>query len=79
MEMMDAIRRKFTLKDDKAVEPDVYLGTELSKMPNADGVMCWTISSEKYCRAAVANVEDKLAKDGKRLPSKCGAPLKSGY
>jgi hypothetical protein len=32
-----------------------------------------------YCKAAVKNVEQKLSKDGKRLPSKCDTPIKSAY
>lgn len=76
---MDSIRKTFKLKEDKAEEPDVYLGASLSKMTNGSGTECWTISSEKYVRAAVANVEGKLDKEGKRLPSRCQTPFTSGY
>ena len=48
-------------------------------MTTADGRVCWTMSSDQYCKAAVANVEEKLEKANKRLPTKCGAPLTSGY
>ena len=37
------------------------------------------MSSDKYCKAAVDNVEKMLAEKGKRLPNKCVTPLKSGY
>ena len=37
------------------------------------------MSLEKYCKASVLNVEHKLNKEGKRLPTKCKTPLKSGY
>lgn len=37
------------------------------------------MSSEKYCKAAVQNVEEKLAREHKRLPSRCVTPLKHGY
>ena len=76
---MSDIRKKFTLKGDKVEEPDTYLGAQLSKMITADGVECWSASSEKYCKAAVENVLTRLEKEGKRLPSKCVTPLKSGY
>ena len=38
---------------------------------NEDGQQCWAMSSDKYCAAAVANVEETLAKKGQKLPSKC--------
>ena len=37
------------------------------------------MSSEKYVKAAVANVEEKLSKSDKRLPSRCNTPLKPRY
>ena len=79
MKTMKGIQDKFKLKDDKIEEPETYLGAELSKMVTANGTECWTMSSEKYCKAAVQNVETKLESQGKRLPNRCGSPLKSGY
>ena len=35
--------------------------------------------SEAYCKSAVKNIEQKLSKDGKRLPSKCDNPMKLAY
>jgi hypothetical protein len=37
------------------------------------------MSSEQYIKAAFANVETKLDKEGQRLPSRCLTPMKSGY
>ena len=37
------------------------------------------MSSEKYVKAAVAIVKEKLLKSEKRLPSRCNTPLKPGY
>ena len=48
-------------------------------MVNEDGDECWAMSSEKYCTAAVSNVEAVLKKKGLHLPSKCTSPLSSGY
>ena len=48
-------------------------------MTTDDGRVCWMMSSNQYCKAAVANVEEKLEKTNKRLPTKCVAPLISGY
>jgi len=78
-ETMDGVRARFTLKDDKVEKPEDYLGAQLSEMEDAFGKKFWTMSSEKYCKAAVANVEERLAKEGKRLPSKCRTPVTTKY
>jgi hypothetical protein len=38
----------------------------------------WTMTSDNYVAAAVKNLEERLAKQGLRLPSKCVTPLASG-
>ena len=76
---MQGIQKKFKLKDDKIEEPDIYLGAGLEKMVTAQGVECWTMSSDKYCKAAVANMETALAKKGKKMPGKCVTPMSSNY
>ena len=48
-------------------------------MTNEHGTECWSMSSEQYCKAVIQNVEEKLARKGRRLPTKDGAPLKSSY
>ena len=75
------MKKKFKLKNDKMDEPEMYLGAELSKMDNEDGDTCWSMSSDKYCSAMVANVEETLSRQGLRLPSQrqCQTPLSSGY
>ena len=78
MKTMNVIRANFTLKYDKVEKPDIYLGTSLDKMSTADGVECWTMSPEKYCKAYVQNVKKLMNDHGQRLPSKCRAPLKPG-
>ena len=40
-------------------------------MTNVDGQECWDMSSEKYCTAAVTNVESVLEKRNLRLPPNC--------
>ena len=76
---MDGIKNTFKLNNDNIEEPENYLGADLLKMTTADGCVCWTMSSDQYCKAAVANIKEKLEKTNKRLPTKCGAPLTSGY
>ena len=53
MRTMKGVQSSFKLKDDKIEEPEDYLGAGLSKMITADGTECWSMSSEKYSRAAV--------------------------
>ena len=37
------------------------------------------MSSSKYCKAAITNVEERLALAGKRLPTKCKTPMVTKY
>ena len=76
---MDGIRARFTLKDNKFEEPTNYLGAQLSKMKDEFENEFWTMSSSKYCKAAIANVEERLALAGKRLPTKCKTPMVTRY
>ena len=77
--IMKSIQKNFKLKDDKMEVPETYLGAELSHLDNVQGDPCWAMSSDKYCKALVANVEESLNKKGLRLPSKCITPLQHGY
>ena len=58
---MDGIRARFTVMDDKVEEPTDYLGAQLYKMKDEFGNNFWTMSSSKYCKAAITNVEEQLA------------------
>ena len=76
---MELIQKKFKLKGNKIEPPDIYLGALISQFENQDGVKCWTMSSEKYCEAAINNVESELEKYNLKLLSKYLTPLSSGY
>ena len=76
---MEGIRARFTLKDNKVEEPIKYLGAQLSKMKDEFGNEFCTMSSSKYCKAAITNVEERLALAGKRLPTKCKTPMVTNY
>jgi hypothetical protein len=76
---MKIIQDDFKLKDDNIEEPDVHLGATLANMTLESGKTCWTMSPEQYVKAAVTNVEEDLARSGKRLPSKCVTPFSSNY
>jgi hypothetical protein len=75
---MKGIQGTFKLKDDKIEKPTMYLGAQISQKV-IGGVECWTMTSEQYIKAAIANVEAKLDKTGQRLPTRCTTPLQSGY
>ena len=79
MRVIDGIKSVFKLKGDKAEVPDMYLGGSIARSTTAAETVCWILSSEKYVKTAVANVEEVLAKSGLRLPSKCNTPFMTGY
>ena len=76
--VLQGIQAVFKFKDDKIVRPEVFLGAQLDSM-TIDGFDGWTMSSQKYVKAAIDNVEEVLGRTNQRLPAKCGTPLKSGY
>ena len=59
---MEGIQRTCKLKYDKIAEPEDYLGASLAQMMMSVGSNFWSMSSDKYVKFAVANVEEKLAK-----------------
>ena len=79
MKTMKGIQSTIKLKDDKIDAPEYYLGAILEKMILSDGSEFWSISSAKYVKAAVENVEETLSKSEKRLTGRCVAPLLSVY
>ena len=75
---MKGIQATFKLKDDKIEKPENYLGAQLSQSI-IEGRECWTMTSEQYVKAAIANVETALDKSGQRLPSRATTPITAGY
>ena len=82
-EFMDELGRRFTLKDRSVKEPDMYLGADVKKWYIAEsekpGKVRWAMSSTKYTKQAIADVEVELDAIGKRLSRKVTTPLASGY
>ena len=76
--ILKSIQVNFKLKDNKIEPPSYYLGAVLRQM-DIDGKTGWYLSSEKYVKSAVENVEQILQKGGQKLPSKCKTPLSSSY
>ena len=58
--VIKSVQDTFKFKDDKIDKPDVYFGAQLDKM-SVDGFDGWTMSSEKYVRSAIENIEQTLA------------------
>ena len=76
--VLKSVQNTFKFKDDKIDKPDVSLGAQLDKM-SVDGFEGWTMSSEKYVKSAIKNIEQTLAETNQRLLTKCRTPLSSGY
>lgn len=79
MDTIDGIRQVFKLKRDMAEKPDMYLGTQICEVMTDNGTQCWSLSLEKYVKAAVNNVDEALKKEENKLPSGCPTPFTSGY
>ena len=75
---MEGIQSTFKLKDDRIEKPEIYLGAQLAQKV-IGGVECWTMTSEQYVKAAIANVEAKLNESGQRLPTRCVTPMQANY
>ena len=75
---LKAVQAIFKLKDDKIEPQDMYLGATLSVMED-DGVQGWCMTSDKYIKAAVKNVEQELTRVNQQLPSKCKTPMTIGH
>ena len=80
---MDHIASRYTLKPGSVKEPDSYLGSQVSKfyIDGADDPEKprWAMSSEKYVKQAVTDVETELAKIDQCLPTKVTTPVSQGY
>jgi hypothetical protein len=75
---MKGIQGTFKLKGDKIEVPTHYLGVQISQK-TIGGILCWTMSSKQYIKAAIANMESSFDKSGQRLPSRCLTPMTSNY
>jgi hypothetical protein len=83
---MSLIAGKFTLKEGSVIEPNLYLGADISKVTisEEDGIskICWAMSSTNYTAKAIAEVEREIGTaeyNYSFLPKKVTTPLASGY
>ena len=76
--ILQSLQGQFKLKGDKIKPPDMYLGAQLGTM-QVKGNDGWFMSSEKYVKSAIQNIEETLQKTEQWLPSKCKTPLAYRY
>jgi hypothetical protein len=83
MKIMRALQAEYRLKDDLVEEPKRYLGAEIGRFQFDDepSKLRWSMSSDRYVREAIANVETELQLVDRQLPTgkSTATPLKSGY
>jgi hypothetical protein len=81
--VMDYMASCYTLKPGSVAEPTIYLGAQISKfyIDGADNPEKprWAMSSEKYVKQAVADVETELNKVNQCLPTRVATPVSQGY
>ena len=61
--ILRSLQGQFKLKGDKIEPPDMYLGAQLGTM-QVEGNDGWFMSSEKYIKSAIQNIEETLQKMG---------------
>lgn len=73
------IGKHFKLKEESIGPPTQYLGGKLRQVKMTNGQDCWAFGSTQYVQAAVNNVEEYLAKSGKKLQARAPTPLANEY
>ena len=61
--ILQSLQGQFKLKGDKIEPPGMYLGAQLGTM-QVEGDEGWFMSSEKYVKPTIQNVEETLQKTG---------------
>jgi hypothetical protein len=77
--IINEIGRLWKMKESSIEKPSLYLGGKCHEVELTDGTKCWAFGSSQYVQSAVKNVEEWLAKNGRKLPKKAEAPFKAGY
>ena len=73
------IGSRFTLKESSIGPPTQYLGNKVSEVVLENGRSAWSFSSSQYTQSAVKNVEEYLARDKKKLPTRVRSPWPTNY
>ena len=81
--IMDAISKRYTLKEGSVKPPDQYLGAEvkchfIESFDNL-GRACWSMLFNIYVKRSVDDVESHLNYISEQLSTKPTTPMSSGY
>ena len=72
---MDMIEQSFKIKEGSIGPPQVYLGANCQlNQSRTNGVGCWGMSGEQYCKEAVKNVKRKMKELGYEFNKKLSDP-----
>lgn len=78
-DIMNQIKKRFKLKDDKVEPPTTYLGARLQER-KLDGRSMWTMTSADYITAALKNVQNALQKSRKwKIPTTVRGPMATNF
>ena len=78
---LDEIGSRFTIKPDSMGEPTQYLGAQVSMYTFEDDPekVYWAMSSEKYVKEAIRNVQDWVNSNGYELKKSIKTHFPTGY
>ena len=72
---MSQIEKSFKIKEGSIGPPTVYLGANCQKdASHIEGIDCWWMSAEQYCKEAVKNVKKKIKDSGYEFNKKLSDP-----
>ena len=80
--VMETLGKAYRLKEGSIGPPTQYLGAQIKphRFEDMPAHEYWSMSSAKYVKEAVKNLENDLKKVGKKLPSsRITTPLQYGY
>ena len=78
MKKIEGIKCVFKLKGDKSEPPGMYLGASIKKDKTKGRTKCWSISTNKYVKAVIVNLESTLSKRDMQLPTS-NYPMPKNY
>ena len=73
--LSDELGKYFGLKEASIGPPKIYIGGKMRKVTLTNGIEAWGFSSAQYIKNAISNVEEKLNKDGEKLPKRAPTPF----
>ena len=77
--LKNEIGKCFTMKPGSIGPPTLYLGGHMRQVTLENGVKAWGFGSSQYVHAAVKNVQDFLAKTGRKLLATAKTPIQTAY